>query len=372
MTGLENSIAGQTRLCDIDGKVGRLVIGGFALSDIALQAQYEEMVYLLWYDKLPNQTELAEFTQHLAQHRKLSTATLNILQQAAAHSLSVIEAIRLGVDSLSLELDTTNNQKTAMTILANMPSIVATYWRLLKNLPLVAPDPQLRQTANFLYQLNNKKPTDIEARALETYLNATIEHGWNASTFTARVIVSTQSDFLSAIVGAIGALKGPLHGGAPGPALQMVFEIASVERAEAYLQAKLNAGERLMGFGHRVYKTRDPRADVLAQAAQVLYQNSEHQEFYQLAMTVEQIALRLLKEHKPERPLYTNVEFYTALLLHGLHLDDALFTPIFTISRTGGWLANCFEQSATGRLIRPSSSYIGEVGRKWIDMKHRN
>ena len=371
MSSAENVFVAQTKLSDIDGKVGRLIIGGFALQDIALQAQYEEMVYLLWYGKLPTKTELDSFTHKLAQHRQLNKTTLDILQQAANHSLSVIEAIRLGVDSLSLELDTNDQQLTAITILAATPAIVATYWRLLKKLAPVAPDPTLHHAANFLYQLNGKKPTEAEARALEIYLNATIEHGFNASTFTARVIVSTQSDFLSAIVGAIGALKGPLHGGAPGPALQMVFEIGSADRAEKYLQEKLQAGERLMGFGHRVYKTRDPRADVLAQAAKALYQEGKDQQFYQLAMTVEQIALRLLKAHKPDRPLYTNVEFYTALLLHGLHIDEALFTPIFTISRTGGWLANCFEQSATGRLIRPSSTYIGEAGRTWMPLAQR-
>jgi citrate synthase len=371
MQGLENAIAAETKLSDIDGKVGRLVIGGFALQEIALQARYEEIVYLLWYGKLPNKAELTRFTQELAQHRQLSQATLNILQEAANSKLSVIEAIRLGVDSLSLHLNTNNSQQTAITVLAATPSIVAIYWRFLQTLPAIVADPKLGHAANFLYQLKGVRPSESEARALEIYLNTTIEHGLNASTFTARVIASTQSDFLSAIVGAIGALKGPLHGGAPGPALQMVFEIGSADKAEAYLQAKLQAGERLMGFGHRVYKTRDPRANVLAQAAKALYQDGTDQKFYELAMTVEQIALRLLKAHKPERPLYTNVEFYTALLLHGLNINEELFTPIFTISRTGGWLAHCFEQQATGRLMRPSSRYIGETRRDWVGIEQR-
>ncbi len=371
MQGLENAIAAQTKLSDIDGKIGRLMIGGFALQDIALQARYEEIAYLLWFGKLPTQTELVDFCNALAQHRKLSPATLDILQQAASHALSVIEALRLGVDSLSLTLDTNNQTLTALTILAATPSIVATYWRLLHKLAPIAPDTKLSHAANFLYQLNGTQPSEIEARALEIYLNATIEHGLNASTFTARVIASTQSDFLSAIIGAIGALKGPLHGGAPGPALQMVFDIGTAERAQVYLTEKLQRGERLMGFGHRVYKTRDPRADVLAQAAKVLYETSSDKALYQLAMTVETIALRLLKEYKPERPLYTNVEFYTALLLHGLHIDEALFTPIFTISRTGGWLAHCFEQIATGRLIRPSSEYVGANNLTWMPIEAR-
>ena len=185
------------------------------------------------------------------------------------------------------------------------------------------------------------------------------DHGLNASTFAARVIVSTRSDVISAVTGAVGALKGPLHGGAPGPALDMVFEIGTPERAEGVIRAKLDRGERLMGFGHRIYRVRDPRADVLARAAERFYTSGGDQLLYDLARQVEVTALRLLRERKPERRLETNVEFYTALLLHGLGFPSELFTPTFAVGRVLGWSAHCLEQLRDGRLIRPQSAYIG-------------
>jgi citrate synthase len=193
----------------------------------------------------------------------------------------------------------------------------------------------------------------------------------NASTFAARVIVSTRSDVVSAVVGAIGALKGPLHGGAPGPALDVVFEIGEADRAERVLREKLGRGERLMGFGHRIYRVRDPRADVLAAAAERLYNTKGDAELYELALDVERTALQLLAEHRPGRNLQTNVEFYTALLLHGLGLPTELFTPTFAVGRVAGWTAHCFEQQASDRLIRPQSAYVGERDRRWVPLEER-
>ena len=219
--------------------------------------------------------------------------------------------------------------------------------------------------------LTGEEPTSAQTRALDTYLNTVVDHGLNASTFAARVIIATQSDLVSAIVGAVGALKGPLHGGAPGPALEMVFEIGQEEAAEAYLREKLERGERLMGFGHRIYKVRDPRADVLAQAAQQLFRTDGDKALYALALHVEQTALRLLEEYKPGRHLQTNVEFYTALLLHGLDLSTELFTPTFALGRVAGWIAHCFEQQRLNRIIRPQSFYVGEHHRPWIPAQMR-
>jgi citrate synthase len=213
--------------------------------------------------------------------------------------------------------------------------------------------------------LSGDRPDAERVRGLETYLNTVIDHGLNASTFTCRVIISTGSDLVSAIVGAVGALKGPLHGGAPGPALEMVFEIGDASRAEAILRQKIEAGERFMGFGHRVYKVRDPRADVLAAAAERLFTRAGDMRLYRLARAVETTAVRLLEEYKPGRRLQTNVEFYTALLLHGLGLDVPLFTPTFAISRVSGWIAHALEQREANRLIRPKSEYVGPRGRVW-------
>ena len=220
--------------------------------------------------------------------------------------------------------------------------------------------------------LNGESPGDEPVQALETYLNTTVDHGLNASTFAARVIVSTRSDMVSAIVGAVGALKGPLHGGAPGPALDAVLEIGKVDRAEAYLRRKIERGERLMGFGHRVYKVRDPRAEVLSQAAERLFRaGGGDAALYELTRGVEKIAVALLAEYKPGRNLQTNVEFYTALLLHGLGLPTDLFTPTFAVGRVAGWTAHCSAQRASGRLIRPQSAYVGARERSWVPLEER-
>jgi citrate synthase len=248
---------------------------------------------------------------------------------------------------------------------------VAAYWRLLNEEEPVAPDPRLGHAANYLYMLTGEVPSTEHVRALETYLNTVVDHGLNASTFVARVIVSTRSDVVSAVVGASGALKGPLHGGAPGPALDMVFEIGEASKAEPYLREKIEQGERLMGFGHRVYKVRDPRADVLAAAAKRLYSRDGDAALYELALKVEKTAQRLLAEYKPRHNLKTNVEFYTALLLHGLELPTQLFTPTFAIGRVAGWTAHCFEQRAQDHLIRPQSRYTGPKDRSWVPLEKR-
>jgi citrate synthase len=262
-------------------------------------------------------------------------------------------------------------QQQALTLLASFPTIVAAYWRLLQGEDPLAPRLDLSHAANYLYMLFGRTPSPEHVRGLETYLNTVMDHGMNASTFTARVIISTQSDLISAVVGALGALKGPLHGGAPGPALDMVFEIGDAAHAETYLRQKLERGERLMGFGHRIYKVRDPRAEVLSAAAARMFQGNGHQALYRLSRHVEQTAVALLAEYKPGRNLQTNVEFYTALLLHGLGLSTDLFTPTFAIGRVAGWIAHCFEQQQLQRLIRPQSVYVGSKDRRWTPLADR-
>ena len=250
----------------------------------------------------------------------------------------------------------------ALTAIAGFPAIIGAYWRFRSGLQPVEVRRDLSHAAHYLHQLTGEEPPKERARALETYLITVCDHGFNASTFAARVIVSTQSDVLSAIVGAVGALKGPLHGGAPGPALNTVFEIGSADRAESVLRAKLDRGERLMGFGHRIYRVRDPRADVLGKAAERFYTHGGDMHLYELARSVESTALRLLREYKPDRRLDTNVEFYTALLLHGIGLPVDLFTPTFAVGRVLGWSAHCLEQLREGKLIRPQSEYVGPTG----------
>jgi citrate synthase len=259
----------------------------------------------------------------------------------------------------------------ASRLVAAFPVIVAAYHRLAQGFEPVAPRTDLPQAASFLYMLNGREAPDSVVRALETYWNTVADHGLNASTFAARVIVSTESDIVSAVTGAVGALKGRLHGGAPGPALDLVFEIGRAERAEPVLRQKLARGERLMGFGHRVYRTRDPRANVLGEAAARLFEGGNDRNLYDLARAVEACALRLLREYKPTRSLQTNVEFYTALLLHGIGIPTQLFTPVFAAGRVAGWTAHCLEQLAANRLFRPQSTYIGAHGRRWIPADER-
>lgn len=360
--GLEGVVAAETRLSHVDGLAGELIIGGFPLAELAANATFEETVYLLWHGRLPSAAELTTFQHKLAAYRAVPPATLSLLKSVAAESAPTMDALRIGAGTLSLGVP---NEQLALAIVARFPTIVAAYWRYLQGQEPVVPRADLSHAANYLYMLTGAEPSAARVRGLETYLNTVVDHGLNASTFAARVIIATNSDLVSAVTGAVGALKGPLHGGAPGPALDTVFEIGTPERAEPVLRAKLEAGERLMGFGHRIYKVRDPRAEVLAAAAAQMFAADGDMALYELAKEVEATAVTLLAEYKPGRNLQTNVEFYTALLLHGLGLATDLFTPTFAISRAAGWIAHCLEQQRYGRLIRPQSAYIGEKGLTW-------
>jgi citrate synthase len=364
-SGLEGVVAASTRLSHVDGERGELLIAGFPVEALAGRATFEEATWLLWHDVLPTRRQLGEFSATLAARRTLPGATLALIAECARKGADPMDSLRMATDSIALD------GNDALAIVARMPSIVAAYWRLRSGHEPIAPRTDLGHAANYLYMLNGIEPDAERVRALETYLNTVIDHGLNASTFACRVITSTGSDLVSAIVGAIGALKGPLHGGAPGPALETVFEIGDASRAEAVLRQKIEAGDRLMGFGHRVYKVRDPRADVLAAAAERMFTRGGDMSLYTLARSVEQTALRLLEEYKPGRRLQTNVEFYTALVLHGLGLEVPLFTPTFAIGRASGWIAHALEQRETGRLIRPSSEYIGARDRSWVPLEAR-
>ena len=345
------------RISHVDGERGELVVAGYPIEELAEHATFEEMTWLLWHGEPASRSEREAFGD-ACRHRTLPEPTLALLRLCAERGVAPMDALEMATATLSLIAN------DAVGIVARMPTIVAAYGNLRQALP-VAPRADLGHAANFLFMLTGAVPDPERVRALETYLNTVVDHGLNASTFTARVITSTGSDLVSAVVGALGALKGPLHGGAPGPALDMVFEIGDASRAEAYLRKKIEAGEKLMGFGHRIYELRDPRADILAKAAERLFARAGDMSLYALARSVEAQALRLLEEYKPGRRLQTNVEFYTALLLHGLGLESPLFTPTFAMSRVSGWIAHALEQQRTGRLIRPDSEYIGPRNRHW-------
>ncbi len=367
--GLEGVVAARTRLSRVDGVAGRLTIAGYELEDFAHRATFEETLHLLWHDRRPAPDNRQHFSEQLRAARHYTPRLRRILDEAVDGGAPLIDVLRVGCAALSVDAGTPEPAGDAERIVATLPLIIAHAERRKRGLRVPAPRDDLDQAENFLYMLDGHYSENLprRARALHTYWNAVVDHGLNASTFTARLIISTRSDVVSAVTGAIGALKGPLHGGAPGPALDMVFEIGTAERAEAYIQQKLDRGERLMGFGHRIYRVRDPRADVLARAAAELYRgHPELESLYTLALHVEQTALRILHKRKPERVLQTNVEYYTALLLHGIGLAPELFTPVFAAGRAGGWTAHCLEYLASGeRILRPASEYAGAEGRRW-------
>ena len=288
-----------------------------------------------------------------------------MLRKAAQVDADAMDALRMGVATANLGTDLTDPIDHALRLVGMIPTIVATYWRYRAEDDAVAPRGDLSHAANYLYMLTGTEPEAAAVRGLETYLNTVIDHGLNASTFVARSIVSTESDLISAVTGAVGSLKGPLHGGAPGPVLEMLLAVHESGDPEGYVRETLNSGEKLMGFGHRVYRTRDPRAAVLSRAAELFYADSNEQEFFETVTEFEGIAVDELATHKPNRELETNVEFYTAVLLHGLDIPQELFTVTFAMSRVGGWTAHCLEQLEDNRIVRPTSIYVGDRDRKW-------
>ena len=365
--GLDGVVAAQTRLSHVDGLAGELIIAGYELKELAGRVDFEEAAHLLWRGALPGRDELATLRREIAARRELPPATMQAVRDSA--QAPPIDALRIACSTLSLDVPDPNDISPAADLhdakmlAARFPTIVAAHARISQGKEPIAPRADLSLAANFLYMVHGREPDPIAARALDTYWVTVIDHGMNASTFTARVIASTRSDMVSAVTGAVGALKGPLHGGAPGPVLDMLVEIGGAERAEAWLKQELAAGRRIMGFGHRVYKVRDPRAEVLSKVAdEMTAAHLEDHKLFDLARLVEQTALRVLEEHKPGRQLKTNVEFYTALVLQSLGLKPKSFVAMFACGRVAGWCAHVIEQHAEDHLIRPQSEYVGPRG----------
>jgi citrate synthase len=347
--GLEGVIAGETSLSYIDGAAGRLLYRGYRIGDLVERGTYAAVANLLW-------------TGEWDPSQRLPTApvpppVLEVLG-AMPKDAKPMDALRTAVSAWGATQDLpwppTVEQARALT--AFSPSALAAFARLRSGKDPIDPDPDLDLTAGFLYQLTGEKPDPGTARALDAYFIVGAEHGFNASTFTARVITSTRSDIASAVAGAIGTMKGPLHGGAPSEVVDQLAEVGSADKAEAWVHDALDRGERLMGFGHRVYRAYDPRAAALRTVAEGM----EHKpEWLQLAIEVEDVVLRVLAERHPERALRTNVEYYAAPVLMGVGLSPDLFPATFSLSRHAGWTAHALEQAANNRLIRPDVNYVG-------------
>lgn len=350
--GLDGVVVAETVLSEVDGDKGRLIIRGFPVEQLAGVRSYEEVAALLWSELSPEQETPENVSAALAQARQTAFERLKQLLPATA-GLSFIEGLRMMLAGLSDASELSHHYLVTGAI----PVFIAALARTGAGLAPVAPDAALGQAADLLRMMRAERARPEEEYALDAYLVTVMEHGMNASTFAARVIASTQAGVISSVVGALCALKGPLHGGAPGPVLDMLDAIGTTERITEWIGAQLAQGARLMGFGHRIYRVRDPRADVLkGVVARLRSAGSGRLAF---AEAVEQTALELLKEHKPDRPLHTNVEFYTALVLDAMGFERELFTPLFAMGRVVGWTAHVFEQERSGRLLRPQSRYVG-------------
>ena len=371
--GLEDVTVAETRLSHVDGEAGELVIAGFPVAALAPHATYEEVLFLLWNDRLPTADERAALREDLAARRAIEPAVRAVLERAAAEERDPMDAVRMGGAAATLGTDESDDVADARRVVAVLPTVAAAYWRFREGEEPVAPREDLGHAANYLHALTGAEPSEAAVRGLETYLASVIDHGLNASTFAARVVVSTESDLVSAVTAAVGALKGRLHGGAPGPVLEMLREAHESGDPAAVVDRTLAAGERLMGFGHRVYRVRDPRAAVLSTAAERFYDDAEggDADFFATVREFESVAVDRLAKRVPDRRLATNVEFYTAALLHGVGIPRALFTPTFAVSRVGGWTAHAREQRADNRLIRPRSRYVGARDRTWTPVAER-
>ncbi|MFO1014726.1 MAG: citrate synthase/methylcitrate synthase [Caulobacteraceae bacterium] len=351
--GLENVVAAETVLSEVDGLAGRLVIRGHSLDDLAGKIRFEDAAHLLWegfFDNLP--ADLAG---------PLGAARAEVFAETAALDDRLLKRNPMeGMRALTARLADGESLDVALKLLAAPAVFTAAVVRAQAGEPVMAPDPKLSHAADILRMLRGRVPSADEAAALDTYLVTVSDHGLNASTFAARVISSTQAGLTSAVLGGISALKGPLHGGAPGPVIDMLDGIGRPENAQRWLENAVDRGDRLMGFGHRVYKVRDPRADALKKAVRKLTDGSNAAPGrLAFAEAVEQAALDVLRTRKPNRSLQTNVEFYTALLLEALAFPPSAFTCVFAMGRTAGWVAHAREQLTGGRLIRPQSRYVG-------------
>jgi citrate synthase len=368
-TGLEDVVVSTSELCFIDGDRGRLLYRGYDIHDLVAHASFEETVYLLWHGKLPRQSELDRFNKDLMAARRLSPRVTTLLK-SLPRKADPMDVVRTGVSAMGLyDPETADpsreaNLRKALRMQAQVPTLVAAWARIRKGKAPVAPNPRLGLAANFLYMLFGKKPTPLAAQAMNTALILHADHELNASTFAARVTAATLSDIYSGVVSGIGTLKGPLHGGANVGVIRMLLEIGEVDRAEAWIKSALAQKKRIMGFGHRVYHTEDPRATHLRRISEALGREGGELRWFEMSRIIE----RVVKEQKG---LYPNVDFYSASTYYSMGIDPDLYTPIFVVSRVSGWTAHILEQQANNRLIRPRADYTGVREATYVPLDRR-
>jgi len=357
--GLEDVVAATSSICYLDGNRGVLAYYGYDIHDLARGASFEETCYLLWHGRLPNRAELGDLQSQLAAARPLSEAILRFMRQLpASDGMDMLRTLTSALGQYDPETADTSPQaqyRKAVRLTAQLGSIVATYGRLQAGGGPIQPDPALSHAANFLYMLKGERPSALATHAFDIALTLHADHELNASTFAARVAAATLTDLYSATVAAIGALKGPLHGGANAEVMKLLIEIgpeASPERVDEAIRAKLAKKVKIPGFGHRVYRTEDPRATHLRRMSKDLGERAGNTRWYDMSQRIEKLVTG-------EKKLYPNVDFYSASTYYTLGIPIDLFTPIFAVSRVSGWTAHCLEQYANNRLIRPRTDYIG-------------
>lgn len=357
-SGLEGVVVAETAMSEVDGERGRLVIGGYEVEALAGTVGFEDVCHLLWKGRLPSPEERSGVVRALGGARKAAWELVPRLGDALRLA-DGMDALRAAVAHLTAS--NTGREGEEVEVVGAFPVFVAAWARLSRGKEPVAPDPELSAAADYLRMTRGEPAPEPLVGGLQTYLVAVSDHGMNASTFTARVVASTGSDIVSSLVAAIGALKGPLHGGAPGPVLDMLDAVGKPENAIGWLESELQGGKRIMGMGHRIYRVRDPRAAVLEKGVERLEKAGTKTGRLPLARAVEQAACQVLAKKYPNRSLQANVEFYTAVLLEAVGLPREMFAPTFAVGRAAGWAAHVAEQRRAGKLIRPASNYVGEA-----------
>ncbi len=373
--GLEGIVVAQTKKSTVDGTIGKLQYHGYNIIDLAENAKFEEVIYLLWHNKLPNHAEVEAFKKEMAAERALSPELVDLMKllPTYAHPMAVLRTVvsALGAhDEHESESSPDALMQKARRLTASMPTIIAAWERVRNGQEPVAPRADLDLAANFLYMLKGSEPNQTEVEAVDAYLILLADHGMNASTFSARVTAGTLADMYSAVTTAIGTLKGPAHGGANEKAMQQFLEIDSLENVEQWFEDALANERRVMGIGHRVYKVEDPRATILRECSRALAEKVGERKWFDIASKLEQLA----RSHPYfiERNLYANVDFYSAVVLYQVGIPVDQFTPLFAMSRVAGWTAHVMEQWADNRLIRPRGEYIGPKDQAWLPMDQRN
>ncbi|MDZ7362194.1 MAG: citrate synthase [candidate division KSB1 bacterium] len=359
--GLEGVVAALSTISSIDGEKGILLYRGIPIEQLAEHSTFEETACFLLHGHLPKRQELTDFENKLKSRREVPPAALDLIKKFPP-SANAMDLLRTTVSALGLyDSDPKNNSveknvERAIDLIAAFPTIVAAIQRRRSGKEFIPPRQDLGHAANFLYMVNGEAPTDYVAKVMDVALILHADHGFNASTFTSRVVISSMSDMYSAITAAVGSLKGPLHGGANSEVMSTLQSIGSIDKVEAYVMDRLAKKEKVMGFGHRVYHTYDPRARILSQYSQQLAQQTGNMKWYEISKKIEEIMGRELGE----KGIYPNVDFYSATVYYYMGLDQELFTPIFAVSRIAGWTAHVIEQLQNNRLFRPRSVYTGE------------